>query len=65
MIRQGLIQPKFFASSGETPEAKSGMLRKVELVADPSLKKMREDIQVKEIKNQQLTDEIARLKYML
>lgn len=33
--------------------------------ADPSLKKLKEDISMKEVQNQQLEDEIARLRYML
>lgn len=33
--------------------------------ADPSLKKLKEDISLKEVQNQQLEDEIARLRYML
>ena len=64
MIRQGLIQPKFIQTE-ESQQPPSSMMRKVEMVSDPSLRKMKEDISVKEVQNQQLTDEIARLKYML
>ena len=32
---------------------------------DPSLKKMKEDISLKEAQNVEMADEIARLKYML
>merc|ERR1712166_817717 len=32
---------------------------------DPSLKKLKEDIGLKEVQNQQLADELKRLKYML
>lgn len=34
-------------------------------VGDPSLKKMKEEISIKEQKNQELTDEIKRLKFRL
>ena len=34
-------------------------------IGDPSLKKLKEDIGLKETQNQQLADEIKRLKYML
>lgn len=81
MVRQGVLQPGFLAREAQVTSPRGQQLTKQRTTmtgfkfkpdddkrnafADPSLKKMREEIGHKEKQNEELEDEITRLRYML
>lgn len=52
-------------ASAMQPNSSKGFATTDMTIGDPSLKKMKEEISIKEQKNQELTDEIKRLKHRL
>ena len=54
-----------FGASAMQPNSSKGFATTDMTIGDPSLKKMKEEISIKEQKNQELTDEIKRLKHRL
>jgi hypothetical protein len=57
LIRQGAMDKTYFV--------KSHQVESQQVIADPSLRKMKEEIQQRDSKNQELNDEIKRLKGMV
>jgi multidrug resistance efflux pump len=56
LIRQGAFDTSYFSKEAVKPEI---------IVSDPSLKKMKEEIQSKESKNQELNDELKRMRQLI
>lgn len=57
LIRQGAMDKTYFITNQPVESS--------QVISDPSLRKMKEEIQQKDSKNQELNDEIKRLKEMI